>query len=174
VSANSDDRLSVEDREALCSGICTVLTSLPGDQWVQPLNVLSRPTIDSLELVIKKANGLTTTNISINKNTNETLSSILKRGADEIRLLTTMSKTFSNIKSRNGEISDYPSLSLLRGSWPCLTFLSEKYSRYDVGSFSLFLFFILLSFFNTFLIFSDYKRSTWEFFEKFFIISGRW
>lgn len=131
VSANSDDRLSVEDREALCSGICTVLTSLPGDQWVQPLNVLSRPTIDSLELVIKKANGLTTTNISINKNTNETLSSILKRGADEIRLLTTMSKTFSNIKSRNGEISDYPSLSLLRGSWPCLTFLSEKYSRYD-------------------------------------------
>lgn len=132
VSANSDDRLSVEDREALCNGICTVLASLPSDQLVKSLNALSRPTIDSLEIVIKKANDILAENASMNENKNISLPSILKRGADEIRLLTTMTKTFNDVRSNNGGILEYPSLSLLRGSWPCLIYLAEKYSSYDI------------------------------------------
>ena len=128
----------MDDREALCSGICRVLASLPPDQWVRSLSALSRPTIDSLEIVVKKADDLhSERSFGINK---QNLATILKRGSDEIRLLSTMTRTFNNAQSNSLDtdeksdsgLADHPSLSLLRGSWPCLIYLAQKYSSHDV------------------------------------------
>lgn len=85
----------VEDRKAISSGICRVLASLPSEQWVASLIALSRPTIENLEIAIRKAddlmlrhttrrsgNDLSSSSSSASKDV--VLNGILSRAAEEI------------------------------------------------------------------------------------------
>lgn len=138
--------ISIEDREVICSGICRVLAALPTDQWVSSLSALARPTIGCLETVSKTADGALSTD-SMRKNT-EQLFSIIQRGADEIRLLSTMIRTFNKAAARGfaqmasgckssaegHKGSEHPSLAILQRAWPCILHMAEKFGQHEVIS----------------------------------------
>lgn len=137
--------------------------------------------------MIKKADDLLSHKVPLSGANDPSLQSILTRGADEIQLLSTMTRTFNNVNSNptNGcaidtnesGVTDHPSLSVLRGAWPCLSYLAQKYSCYDVG---LHLSVISLSdienvngahgyLFHSFP--KDNQHSTWRILNKLFIVS---
>eukprot|EP00563_Minutocellus_polymorphus_P006543 CAMPEP_0181034076 /NCGR_PEP_ID=MMETSP1070-20121207/7616_1 /TAXON_ID=265543 /ORGANISM="Minutocellus polymorphus, Strain NH13" /LENGTH=1222 /DNA_ID=CAMNT_0023111583 /DNA_START=327 /DNA_END=3995 /DNA_ORIENTATION=- len=132
-SANSEEEnIKVEDREALCSGLCRVLAALPSDQWVSSLTALATPTIQYLEAASKKAEEL------VGKEAEQF--TILDRMADEIKLLSVMVRTFRNAarKSESSDKDPNPALiAVLHRAWPCLSHVSEKLGSYAMISRSL-------------------------------------
>lgn len=132
-SANSgEENIKVEDREALCSGLCQVLAALPSDQWVSSLSALATPTIQCLEVASKKAEEL------VGKDAEQF--PILDRMADEIKLLSAMVRTFRSAarKSESSDNDPNPALiAILHRAWPCLSHVSEKLGSYAMISRSL-------------------------------------
>ena len=132
-SANSgEENIKVEDREALCSGLCRVLAALPSDQWVASLSALATPTIQCLEAASKKAEEL------VGKDAEQF--PLLDRMADEIKLLSVMVRTFRSAakKSESSDNDPNPALiAILHRAWPCLSQVSEKLGSYAMISRSL-------------------------------------
>lgn len=132
-SANSnEENIKVEDREALCSGLCRVLAALPSDQWTASLSALATPTVECLEAALQKAEELA------GKDAEQF--PLLERIADEIKLLSVMVRTFRNAsaKSESADKDPNPALvSVLHRAWPCLSHASEKLGSCAIISTSL-------------------------------------
>jgi len=148
-SANaSDQTIAIEDREALCSGLCRVLASLPPDQWTSSLTSLSQPTVNCLELITKQADDAVA---SAPKS--PALGQILTRIAHEIRLLVVMTRAFRDAAKKGGGGpngasagmggkpaassaggSDDPNdtlIAVLQRPWPCLSHVAQRYSSFE-------------------------------------------
>ena len=132
-SANcNEENIKVEDREALCSGLCRVLAALPSDQWTASLSALATPTVECLETSSKKAEELA------GKDAEQFL--VLERIADEIKLLSVIVRTFRNASAKRESADKDPNPSLvnmLHRAWPCLSRVSEKLGSCAVISRSL-------------------------------------
>jgi len=132
-SANSgEENIKVEDRGALCSGLCRVLAALPSDQWVSSLTALATPTIQCLEAASKKAEELAGKDAE--------LFPILDRMADEIKLLSVMVRTFRSAAGKSESSGNDPNpalIAILHRAWPCLSHVSEKLGSYAMISRSL-------------------------------------
>ena len=132
VDANSEaNKIKINDRIALCSGICRVLVILPSKQCSPSLNALAQPTIESVEDITNYTEGCKK---KTGENSNDYNLSIhvLSRIAEEIMILSTMIRTFNNATSKNNDIltdsSVHPLFTVLKRLWPCLSYAAEKYS----------------------------------------------
>jgi len=143
----SNERINIEDREAICSGICRVLAALPPDQWATSLSALARPTIECLEIVTKKADDslAATKKATCSSDDFGTLMSVLTRMANEIRLLCTITRSFNlaTMKQRDAMASgsktstdsvkdpENPLFGMFRRIWPCMSHIAQKFSSYE-------------------------------------------
>ena len=133
--SSNEETITIEDRGSLCSGICRVLAALSTDQWGVTLSSLAKPTIESLETVVD----------TIEKKTyhmNDLMyGKMIQRVGDEIFLLSVMIRTFNSsagdaildgmktIPNEDSSNFEHPSLLVLHRAWPCVSFVSEKYSK---------------------------------------------
>ena len=126
--------LTLEDRKDICIGICHVLAALPKDQQQTSLVALALASIACLEAMVKRAES-----VGSNKEKG-TLESILDRAADEIIILVTTARAFTEATAneRMGAESHRdsfvePSMMVLRRAWPTITTVASKYSFNDVS-----------------------------------------
>ena len=138
-NANSmEGKIVINDRVTLCSGICRVLAVLPSDQWSSSLIVLAQPTLECLENMTKLADSIIYDPSIVKKKGSATqLSLILTRVAEEIRILSTMTRTFNQTATMvndNTEITgreDHPIFPFFRQVWSCLTHIAQKLGSYE-------------------------------------------
>lgn len=121
--------LTLEDRKETCIGICHVLAALPKDQQQTSLMALALASIACLEAMVKRAD-------SIESNgENGTISPMLDRAADEITVLVTTARAFTEATSPGIESGRYsfaePSMMVLRRAWPTISIVASKYSFHD-------------------------------------------
>jgi len=130
--ASNRGMLKIEDREDICKGICSVVASLPVSKQEISYHAFAIPIVECLNTMTKQAD--TARQYEIAK-----LASVMPRLADELRLLSTMVKSFSvaldkvNTKSEvNKSIpiscEIQPSIGLLAKLWPCLSHIASNYS----------------------------------------------
>ena len=140
-ASNSPGILNVEDRQALCVGICHVLASLPDYQRDRSLHALAMPTLDCLETMIRHAD-----HAAGSSSSGEQLEIVLDRIADEIKVLTTMARTFTNAFSTKDASMESgcrtsdghaaivePAFAILRKAWPSISHVASKYSHNEVS-----------------------------------------
>jgi hypothetical protein len=139
-ASNCPGILNVEDRQALCVGICHVLASLPDSLRVKSLHALAMPTLDCLETMIRHAD-----HAAASSSSEAQLEIILDRIADEIKVLTTMARAFTNAFSmkdtsmasgcrtsdRHAAIVE-PAFAIIHKSWPSISHVALKYSHNEV------------------------------------------
>mmetsp|Transcript_22212 Transcript_22212/g.61835 ORF Transcript_22212/g.61835 Transcript_22212/m.61835 type:complete len:1475 (-) Transcript_22212:116-4540(-) len=127
-----DKLLTLEDRKNTCIGICHVLAALPKEQQRTSLMALALASIACLETMTKRADAM----MSINEKT--ILPLVLDRAADEIVVLATTARAFTDAASTaplgvgNGRISlAEPSMVVLRRAWPTISILASRFSFHD-------------------------------------------
>jgi len=130
--ASNRGMIKIEDREEICKGICSVVASLHGNKQEISYHAFAIPIIEYLTTLTKQADA--SKQFDILKFT-----SIMPSLANELRLLSTMIKSFSvaiykiDKKSEVGmkiatSCAIQPSVNLLKKIWPCLTHISSNYS----------------------------------------------
>jgi hypothetical protein len=138
LASNRVGAVTIEAREALCEGICSVLASLPNSQRARPLQILFNPTIECLRTMTKMADESVA---SVQKNDQSYLGPILVRVADEIRILSTMVRTYSRGTSETSDMQDQgsqtpagedPYLTVLRQAWPSISHIAETFNKNEV------------------------------------------
>ena len=99
-------RIDLEDREALCKGLCVVIASLRPDKHDEAINKLTQPILSFLNEATKE----------VDTNVAEKVS-ILQRLANEIRLLASVVTHFvrTDAQSRFNSVS-----AMLQKSWQIL------------------------------------------------------
>ena len=130
----------MDDRQAICMGICHVLASLPDDQRSKSLHALAMPTLDCLETMTQHANQAVTCDAPI-----EQQEVILNRVADEISILTVMSRTFTNASSFKDAAMESgcrtsdghaaivePAFILIQKVWPSISHVAARYNYNEV------------------------------------------
>ena len=142
-NGNCTSSVTIEDRELLCSGICRVLAALSYDKWTPTLSALAKPTVTSIETVVRHIDEMSTRRVA---ETSPGFLSTLTRGGEEIRILSTMIRTFNNAaaeqiidayKDSNMDKSyhfEHPSLMILHRIWPCLSYVAQHFSQHNVSS----------------------------------------
>lgn len=128
-------RIGVEDREMLCNGLCAVLISYSSDEWPASVDNLARPVITCLNIVTKEADNI----VDTQGNETDSLSPILNRLSNEIRLLAAIVQHF--MKAKADKVIDNRDrrkalIPLLHNSWPVLTHIGEKYGHRTVSRLS--------------------------------------
>jgi hypothetical protein len=140
-ASNCPGILKVEDRQALCVGICHVLASLPDNQRDKSLHALAMPTLDCLETMTRHADHAAGSSSS----SVEQLDIVLDRIADEIKVLTTMARTFTNAFSMKDASMESgcrtsdghaaivePAFAILHKAWPSISHVASKYCHNEV------------------------------------------
>jgi len=138
-ASNRSKTVTITDRIALCVGICHVLAALPANQRIRSFHALALPSLDCFEKMANLANNAIVANA-----TKDTVIPILSRIADEIQVLTIMSRTFTNACSTHdvlsmdtgcGTSSDkhqaiaQPLLIIVKKIWPAITHVAKNYSE---------------------------------------------
>jgi hypothetical protein len=139
-ASNCPGILNVEDRQALCVGICHVLASLPDNQRGKSLHALAMPTLDCLETMTRHAD-----HAAGSSSSEEELYIVLDRIADEIKVLTTMARTFTNAfykkdasmesgcRTSDGHAAIVePAFAILHKAWPSISHVASKYNHNEV------------------------------------------
>jgi hypothetical protein len=153
--------LTIEDREEICKGICSVVASFPGNQREKPYHAFALPVVECLHAMTKEAD-------SVKNSPDGNIAAIIPRLADEVRLLSTMVKSFTAVVHKNSKQmhtdqngSDLsalqPSVGLLKKLWPCLTHIATNYTAGRVSRAS-FILLLTCGSAQLFLLFSDYFR----------------
>jgi len=137
--------LTLQDRKDTCTGICHVLASLPQDQQQTSLMALALASIACLEAMVKRAVAVTYCTT-----TTSSLAAILERAADEIVILATTARAFtdasttrttmgvgSSSESHSSCVSSsrasivMPAMTVLRRAWPTISMAASKFSFND-------------------------------------------
>lgn len=141
MASNRVGAVTIDAREALCEGVCWVFASLPSSHRERPLQIFFILTIECLQAMTKMADESVA---SLQGNDQHYLDAILVRVANEIRILSTMVRTYSwvtsetsnkqhQIKSRppvgEGEV---PYLTVLRQAWPSISHIAETFNKNEV------------------------------------------
>ena len=146
MASNRVGAVTIDAREALCEGVCWVFASLPSSHRERPLQIFFILTIECLQAMTKMADESVA---SLQGNDQHYLDAILVRVADEIRILSTMVRTYSwvtfnkqhQIKSQpsvgEGEV---PYLTVLRQAWPSISHIAETFNKNEVRRPTMFLF----------------------------------
>jgi hypothetical protein len=127
--------LSIDDRKALCIGLCHVLAALPDNQRAKSLLALAMPSLDCLETMIQYAEEATRTDRK------EDLVVILHRMSGEIIVITTMARAFTDAFSENDpsmgsgcRTSDghaaivEPAFALIKRAWPSVVKVANSFN----------------------------------------------
>lgn len=156
--------MSLEDRKETSIGICHVLAALPNDQQQTSLMALALASIACLEAMMERAESLGTTYEE------KEISPILDRASDEIIILVTTARAFTEAISKTNTGDNCgrlpfvePSLMVLGRAWPMISIAASKYCFHEVsrnvsGSFILFSFLMcfishhFLSFLTAFIV----------------------
>lgn len=126
--------LTIEDRKDTCIGICHVLASLPNDQQQTSLMALALASIACLEAMVIRAADFSNT-------ASATLSATLDRAADEIIILATTARAYTDAVSAmtiSGVVCSgrpnivEPSMTVLRRAWSTISIAASKFSFHDV------------------------------------------
>lgn len=127
--------LSLEDRKNTCIGICYVLAALPKDQQQTSLMALALASIACLETMVKGVESLAFST------ENKTASSMLDRAADEIIILATTARAFTDATStlsrgigNDRDALVEPAMTILRRAWPSISTVASLYSSHDVST----------------------------------------
>lgn len=127
--------LSLEDRKETSIGICHVLAALPNDQQQTSLMALALASIACLEAMMERAESLGTTWEE------KEISPILDRASDEIIVLVTTARAFTEARSKQnqGDVSKRftfvePSLAVLERAWPTISIAASKYCFHEVST----------------------------------------
>lgn len=139
-ASNRPGIITVDDRQALCVGICHVLASLPDNQRAKSLHALAMPALDCLETMTRIANQTAASNSN-----QAQLDAVLSRIADELKILTTMARTFTNAISMNDasmesgcRMSDghtaivEPAIAIIRKGWPSISHAASTFNYNEV------------------------------------------
>jgi hypothetical protein len=146
-AANQHGILSIDDRKAICIGICHVLASLPGDQRAKSLLALAMPSLDCLETMAEHANQAaaaanSNSNSDGRNNQQQQLDAILDRLSAEIIIVTTMARAFTDAFSINDSSMESgcrtsdgrhaaivePALALVKRAWPSVARAASCYN----------------------------------------------
>lgn len=130
--ASNRGMLTIEDREELCKGICSVVASLTNDERENSYHAFATPVVECLHTLTKQADAASQQEVG-------RLTPIIPRLADELRLLSTMVKSFSSAleKAGTGDSSSHAmassftmqaSVELLKKLWPCLSHIAASFS----------------------------------------------
>ena len=125
------NRIDVEDREMLCSGLCAVLISFPPDQWTASVDNLARPVIACLRMIVSKQ-----ADLIISNGNEDSTGPILIRLSNEISLLAAIVHHF--MKAKADKVIDNRDrrkaiIPLLNSIWPVLTHIGDKYGSHTVS-----------------------------------------
>ena len=122
--------MTLADRKDTCIGICNVLAALPEEQQQTSLMALALASIACLEAMVKQADFADT----------KELSPVLNRAADEIIVLVTTARAFTDAlpstdseSNRDKASFAEPSMMILRRAWPTISIVASKYSFDDVS-----------------------------------------
>jgi hypothetical protein len=137
-ASNHPGIITAEDRQALCSGICHVLASLPDNQRAKSLQALAMPTLDCLETMTYLANQTAQT-------PEDQFDVVLDRISDEVNLLATMARSFTNAfavkdasmesgcRTSDGHVAIADSaFEICRKAWPSISHVAGRYSFHEV------------------------------------------
>ena len=126
--------LTLEDRKDTCIGICHVLAALPKDQQQTSLMALALASIACLEAMVERTNSMASTEEKA------LLPPLLERAADEIIILVTIARAFtdalSTINLGIGSVRTSfveSSMMVLRRAWPTISIVTSKYGSHDVS-----------------------------------------
>jgi hypothetical protein len=141
-ASNCPGIINVEDRQALCVGICHVLATLPDNHRDKSLHALAMPTLDCLETMTRHAD-----HAAGSSSSEEQLDIVLDRIGDEIKVLTTMARTFTNAFSMKDASTESgcrtsdghaaivePAFAILHKAWPSISHVASKYNHNEVCS----------------------------------------
>jgi hypothetical protein len=145
-AANQHGILSIDDRKAICIGICHVLASLPGDQRDKSLLALAMPSLDCLETMTEHANQAAAAANYSDGRSHQQLDAILDRISAEIIIVTTMARAFTDACSINDSSMESgcrtsdghaaivePALALVKRAWPSVARAASCYNYHDVS-----------------------------------------
>lgn len=131
-ACNRKDVVTIEDRQAMCIGICHVLAALPDNQRIRSFHALALPALDCFDKMTTIANAT----IAESKSQEE-IDVILSRLADEILIFTVMSRTFTNAcYAHDGSAESaipIPLLVIIRKVWPSIVHVAATYSHDEVS-----------------------------------------
>jgi hypothetical protein len=134
MASNQAGAVTIDAREALCDGVCSVLAALPLGQREKPFQVLFIPTIACLQTMTKMADEYSSA--SSQGNSDKRLDSVLVRLADEIRILAVTAKTYQSASSESSDMqetnSEEPFLSVLRQAWSSISHVAEAFNANEV------------------------------------------
>lgn len=130
--------LTIEDREEICKGVCSVVASFPKSQREKPYHAFALPVVECLHAMTKEADSAKLTS-------DGKIAAIIPRLADEVRLLSTMVKSFTAAVHKNSKQMHFgqngsdesalqPSVGLLKKLWPCLSHIATNYTADKVSS----------------------------------------
>lgn len=137
------EQVTIEDRELLCSGLCSVIISLPSDQWHSSLDSLTQPIHSCLNTVTREAEMMTGSAGAAEGKLDDKIDAIMSKLSNEIRLLAAVVRCFSKADTAKNFFEDDRSkmisssrnalVSLLHKSWPCLLHVGKKFTSYEVS-----------------------------------------
>ncbi|KAL7530460.1 hypothetical protein ACHAXR_006117, partial [Thalassiosira sp. AJA248-18] len=146
--------IAIEDREMLCSGLCSVIISLPSEQWNASLDALAQPVLSCLNVVTKEADQITAKAITgtlvvsvpgtgTAGQHEHLIAPIMNRLSNEMRLLAAVVRYFIRARvsmdfsggNRTAVIACHRNalVSLMHKSWPCLTHIAKEYCSHEVS-----------------------------------------
>lgn len=133
--------IKLEDREVLCSGMCSVIISLPSEQWIASLDALAQPILSCLNVVTKEADRVASCAGTVEAGQHG-VTPIMNRISNEICLLAAIVRCFIHAgvsqnfsgESKANIIACHRSalVSLLHKSWPCMAHIAKKYCYHEV------------------------------------------
>ena len=137
------EQVTIENREQLASGLCTVIVYLPSDQWHSALNSLTEPIHSCLNTLTREAEMVTSSPGAAGGELDEKVAALMTKLSSEIRLLAAVVRCFSQADtSKNFFEGDQEKMvtrsrsslvALLRKSWPCLIHIGKKLTSYEVS-----------------------------------------
>ena len=149
MASNQVGAVTIDAREALCEGACCVFASLPSSYQEGHLQIFFMLTIKCLQAMTKMADESIA---SIQGNDQHCVDAFLVRAADEIRILSTIVRTYSRVTSETsnrqhqnksqppvGE-GELPYLIVLRQAWPSISHIAEAFNKNEVRRLTTFLF----------------------------------
>lgn len=139
MASNRVGAVTINAREALCEGTCCVFASLPSSHRARPLQIFFILTIECLQAMTKMADESIA---SLQGNDQNYVDAILVRVADEIRILSTMVRTYSRVTSETSDmqnqkssqppVGEEPYLTVLRQAWPSISHIAETFNKNEV------------------------------------------
>lgn len=123
--------LTTDDRMAICSGICHVLSRLPERQRATSVMALAMPSIGCLEAMVQHIEAT----VDVDRR-----NAALDRVAAEIVIVSTIARSFSNAvwSSEDDLLKLYPpiadpALTILRRAWPSIQEVASTYIWNEVS-----------------------------------------